>query len=401
MIRRGASIGIGIGADTVRTLAWDGNRVTAVAEERFSSVADLAVAVSNAIDAVRDPLLSTRVAAGISLGPAWVQVRALPPCIGRRNLRELATHLRDNATRYFLAAGRPPVLSRPAVQADCIWAAAYDADVIDVLTGVCLIRRFRLLAIVPTIVALRLATTQSHLCWIDASLEVDVTFEPNGELQSIARRVQPSVDFLPDATAVGSLAALGENAWRFADAFVAAKAAFAPPTLSLTSDSLSGSASQGRARVAAAGVALSAAVLMAAITPGLAARRMSSSTERELASLGASHTRAMQQYRALDTVSRLISTVATIADARRSMTLAMAALTRAIPDSLFITDLRLDDRGGSLVAIGPHAAAVVAELAAAPGLDAPALVGPVTPQIVDGRQLERATVRFSWAVRAP
>ena len=72
----------------------------------------------------------------------------------------------------------------------------------------------------------------------------------------------------------------------------------------------------------------------------------------------------------------------------------LGELSQALPDSTALVSLRLDSLDGTFVALSPHAADMLSELVAVPGIVGPRIVGSVTKEIVGDAQLERATVRF-------
>lgn len=138
--------------------------------------------------------------------------------------------------------------------------------------------------------------------------------------------------------------------------------------------------------------------IIAVVTPGLAAYASARHSEQVLNSLEATRRVATREIQTIAAATATLRMLDSLSAKRRSMTLALAALTRAIPDSVFLSDVRLDELGGTIIAIGPHAAAVVERLADPPFAQ-PSLVGAVTPAASADTTLERATVRFTWAPR--
>jgi hypothetical protein len=83
------------------------------------------------------------------------------------------------------------------------------------------------------------------------------------------------------------------------------------------------------------------------------------------------------------------------------MVLLLAEITRSLPDSSSLVAFQVDSTGlGSVVAVSPHAAAVVDAVERTPGLASPQIVGPVTRERVGGRTLERVSVRFQLIARS-
>src|SRR6185437_10765212 len=80
---------------------------------------------------------------------------------------------------------------------------------------------------------------------------------------------------------------------------------------------------------------------------------------------------------------------------RRSMTLLLAEVTRGLPDSTTLVAFQVDSTGlGSVVALAPHAAAVIDAVERMPGLALPQIIGPVTRERAAERDVERVTVQF-------
>lgn len=80
------------------------------------------------------------------------------------------------------------------------------------------------------------------------------------------------------------------------------------------------------------------------------------------------------------------------------MTLLLAELTRALPDSCIINQLQVvDSTGGNVVAMAPRAAGIVDALERVPIIAAPTIAGPVASETLGGRSLERVSVSFRYA----
>jgi hypothetical protein len=94
-------------------------------------------------------------------------------------------------------------------------------------------------------------------------------------------------------------------------------------------------------------------------------------------------------------VTAALDEVAAFDASRRPATTLLAELTRALPDGAAMVALRIDSAGGSLVAVAPRAPAVLMPLERVPGIRAPEIVGPVTREVLGGREVERVTVRFA------
>jgi hypothetical protein len=399
MMRRRASLGIAVGADAVRVVGLAAGCIVSTARHDWTSIDDLAVAIGHALDEVLPAMArSGRLLVGATIGPIASQVRSLAWSKVAPDQRAFIAELRENASRYFVGCGHPLVVAPRVIHLnDTVIVAAFDARVVEALTATCRSYDLRLAVMAPTVEALRLATTRNDVRWVDGPVLVDLVFSANDELESIHRQPLRPGTSSESSAPVAALASLGAGAWRFADAYAAAAVATSPTRLALVGDDLAGPRARSKARLRMAVAACAASIAFSAVSPGLAVHRAAARAERELAALDTTRRTARDAYLVLGAATKAIEAVDTMASGRRSMAHAIAALTRVIPESVFLKDLRLDVAGGTLVAIGPHAAVVVSELAAAHEIKSAALVGAVTPQAVVGAQFERATIRFQWA----
>lgn len=90
-----------------------------------------------------------------------------------------------------------------------------------------------------------------------------------------------------------------------------------------------------------------------------------------------------------------LGALASFSQSRRSLTLLLAQLTRALPEGSALIAFQVDSAGtGNVVAIGPHAAAVVDAVERVPGFASPEIVGPVTRETASGKHLDRVMIRF-------
>jgi hypothetical protein len=192
-----------------------------------------------------------------------------------------------------------------------------------------------------------------------------------------------------------ALAQLGEQAYRYADAYGAA--------VSKTSTSLalhrgrSGAGERGvpRWRLAAAGIALACSVLAAVLAPGMAALRARGEASGRLTQLAATRRAADAAERELGRISDALMEVAAFERAHLSMSMLLAELTRALPEGSALLAIRVDSTSGNLVALAPRAASVLAPLERVRAIVAPEIVGPVTREAMGSRELERVTIRFT------
>jgi hypothetical protein len=130
------------------------------------------------------------------------------------------------------------------------------------------------------------------------------------------------------------------------------------------------------------------------VGPGLVAQHSIRASELRLAELAEARGAAVVAESQLIRFNEVLSQVAAFDAGRRSLTLLLADVTRALPEGNALVTFRVDSAGGMLIAIAPRAAGVVAALEAVPGTASPQIVGPVTRERIGERELERVTVRF-------
>jgi hypothetical protein len=61
-----------------------------------------------------------------------------------------------------------------------------------------------------------------------------------------------------------------------------------------------------------------------------------------------------------------------------------------------VTDLRIDEAGGSMTVLGPRVARAPSLLSEVVEISTPELSGAITTQTVGSERFERATLKFAW-----
>ena len=74
----------------------------------------------------------------------------------------------------------------------------------------------------------------------------------------------------------------------------------------------------------------------------------------------------------------------------------VAELTEQLPDDAWLENVRLDDRGGAITALAPHASSAFSALTELRSVTAPAIVGAVSSESIGSERFERVTVHFRW-----
>lgn len=137
------------------------------------------------------------------------------------------------------------------------------------------------------------------------------------------------------------------------------------------------------------------AQVLAAASFIAATSRNGSDADREIARLKVPMARALAVRRDLDATTEALRFLESGAASRTSTARLLAAIATALPDSAFITSLRLDDRGeGSVTGWAARASAVPARLERVAGIRRAALDGSISREVVAGIERERFTVNL-------
>jgi hypothetical protein len=400
MRRRSSVLGIAIGAQHARVLLSSRGRITAVAERPFESVEALRGVLTNLLnETVHESHVGRRPIAVITLGPTVAQVRCIANHTESWDVMSGDDERRDYVTRFFLAADQPTLTTwgRNPVNG-AWWVASFAAKIVEQACLACQSIDIRVQAVVSTAEVLSLSMNGPAVTWIDGDMTLDVAYTSDRELASVRRRLQTASDEATRSAVAAPLDTMDGDGWRWADAYGAALSADKQCSLRLNGARLEHAGLRDRGRTRSAVAIATCVFTIAAVTPGLAAYVSARRSEQALNSLEATRRVATREIQTIAAATATLRMLDSLSTKRRSMTIALAALTHAIPDSAFVSDIRLDDLGGTIIAIGPHAAAVVKRLADRPFAQ-PSLVGPVTPAASADTTLERVTIRFKWAPR--
>jgi hypothetical protein len=383
-------LGIAVGADRIRAVTLKGGRIVAATESELEPGDSLQAAVAALLADTPLPRFP-RPRVVVALGPSRAQTRRIAGLPPLQDARLLAQAVREGAGKFFLRNGVPLATTGVRmVEPGTVWAAALDEPAVRAVEAGCRAAGIRTVRFVPAVAVLGRALTDEQVLWPDGAAVAEVQLE-RGELRSVRRLSAARAPLAPPPRPVAALARLGEEGWRFADAYGAASLPEYEPMVVRVGGAAGG---VPRWRLALAGGALAAALAFAAVAPAL--RAMGAEDEAR-ARIAAVHDR---RRAAADTERELARMTAPLAraaefDARRySPTLLLADLTAALPPGTAIVAFRVDTAAGSVVALAPRAAAVVGPLEKVPGIVAPEIVGPVTREGLAGRELERVTIRF-------
>jgi hypothetical protein len=344
-------VGLVVEHDHLRAVGVHGTRVLWGVSGALESETPLAAALSGFLaNLPLGPFVRPRLT--VALGPAFAQTKRLAGLPPLGDERELGRTVGEHAARFFLKNGVPLVITSVRLDADGkAWGAALQKPTVDTIVTACRGSRVRLIGIVPAADVLR-----------------------------------PSLD-------TGAVAGLGRDAASFATAYGAA----------VVSDALTWRTSATadpqvpRWRLVVATSAAAFAVVVAALAPGLAARVAEHRAITHLAAIAAPTRIARRTARDLGQVTGALGEVGAFDARRRSVSLLLGALARALPEGAVLLALHVDSAGGSIVALAPRAGALVMSLERLPGISVPEITGPVTREAAGIRAVERATVRFRWS----
>jgi len=393
-------LGLGIGRDRVSAALLVGHAVKWAASRERDPGASLGEALRPLLaECPRRGLLPITVTA--AFGPSISQLKCLtelPPIAAPRALTAM---VQENVGRFFLRNGMPLVVSGALLETPGrVWVAAFDAPLAEEAAAACRDAGLNLRCIVPAAVALRRTTRDDSIVCTDGDIQLNITFAAAAPASvrripfdgTTPRAARPIEDLAAlQASMPHALDAAGAALTRRHDSILVRVQAPTPPVAT------------ARAALRRSAAVLALAVVAALVSPGIAT---SIAVHRDRARQAAISARAQLAERNAKELAAASTTLRALSDfgaSRRSMTLLLAEVTRGLPDSTTLVAFQVDSTGlGSVVALAPHAAAVIDAVERLPSLSSPSILGPVTRESVGGRNVERVTVQFRLLpVRVP
>ena len=334
----------------------------------------------------------------VAIGPSAVQVKQLHDVPLNVDHRALGAIVREGAGRFFLKNGKPlETTCAPTGPDGTVWAAAYDSSLISEIEQGCRKARWRLAAVVPVVTVLRLATRDESIAWADGELRFWAAYD-DAKLTRVRYGHDESVDApavpAPSPAVIGA----GIEKTTLLPAFAATQIRPDEPLALRRFHAFATAPTKRQLRIAA----LSSVLALGSwwLAPGVAATVHAHRAEQNLSRLAARVGVDRRELSALDSVTSELREVAGFQARTRSMTLLLAELTRALPDSCAIDQLQvIDSTGGNIVAMAPRAAGIVDALERVPVIEAPTIAGPVAGQTLGGRSVERVSVSFRFGPR--
>lgn len=392
MIALRPRLGLGIGRRRVSAVWLDGDTVRwAASRSRSDDEALARTLVALLAECPRSRLRPPIVTAAI--GPASAQLKLVSDLPPLADPAALTAVVREHASRFFLKNGVPLVFSGArAVSPTSAWVAAFEEPLVRAIVDACGALGFTVHLVTPTAVALRFAMSGETIVWNDDAVDLAVTYTDGAP---------SSVRSVPGTSALGALPpfapALSTLAGRAADLMDAAGAARVPRSepIALRGRPMRLTREPSRRRLVLALTVCAVAIGSALLIPGIASWRAARAARARDVALAARVRATERDARELASVTSALSAIASFTQSRRSATLLLAQLTRALPEGTALLAVQLDSAGaGNIVAVGPRAAAVVDVVERVPGIASPEIVGPVTRETAAGKALDRVTVRF-------
>ena len=379
-------IGVAVRADSIYGVRVRSDTVAATAEAWIDDPS--AEGVQRALETVLSGLATPRADVVVAMGVTRMQTRRLTNLPATPDVRRLKQLVTCNAHAYFVKNGVPLAISEVDLRTPGEgWSAAAELPSLALIHSACVSASLELRFVVPSVIALSYATDVAELSWRDGSVAVTARYDRDRRITGYHRR-QCAVDASPEP-APGDLLALQE----------ALGATRVPPTEPLAIRPVAFAPRQS-STVSARALALAmvclfvASVAYVALPVGVA-RGLTGKVEATSHDTSAAHA-AVWTERELARTTATLNTLANFQSGRIPVSLVLAHLTEAMPREMVVTDLRLDDLGGSVTVLGPHVAGLPSLLTEVPEFASPEFGGAITAQTVGAERLERVTVRFTW-----
>ncbi len=388
-------IGIAVAPGWVRAVVVRGQRVIASTELGITPDDPLHEVVAEALAAAPVPSFP-RPRVTVALGPSLSQVRRLTGLPPLRDRRVLGQVVREGASSFFLTAGAPVLTTAVRVEVPGeVWAAALDEASARGVEAGCGSAGLEVSAFVPSVVALGHLMRDGRHRWTDGTSTAELEVA-GGELTAV-RRVPAGALPAEGGVPAPELAFLGEHAWSFMDAYAAALLPQGEPLVVRRGEGGWMKADVPPWRIGLATGAAVLALAFAGLAPAWRALHAADAASARTALVQREQRAAAHSRRVLARTTAALGEAVSFGAARRSPTRLLAELNRTLPEGAALVALRVDTAGGSIVALAPRAATVVAAIEKAPGIVSPEIVGPVTREAAAGRQVERVSVRFRFA----
>jgi len=386
-------IGVALARDAVRAVAVRRDRIVWAAEAPLEPEATPSVVIDSLLKEAPVRRLP-RPTLSAAIGPHASQLRLVAGLPDAQDPHVLAAVIRENAGSFFLKNGVPLITTGVSpVSAGVALAGAIDEPAVKAVREACRARGWRLRLIAPTPLALMRALADSSFSWTDGRVVLELTAS-NHAIESIHIRPACAAEPVTAAQTVPALAALGEQAVRYADAY-GAVVLEAPQALAL--DAFAAGAwtpREARRRLLFPAAAVVTGIVSFALSP-LAAVRAAARSQARLSSVGPTQWHAVESATLqLDRVTAILEEMRGLSEARSPTTPVLGLLARALPEGSVLVSLELGDDQGQIVAMTSNPAAVLGAVQRLPGARSVELVGPLRREAVTAREVQRVTVRW-------
>jgi len=377
-------LGVEIGRCAVRAVLVVRGRVVRASTVAIDDQRSLADAITCALEATSRARWP-RPTIFAAIGPSAAQLRHLvhlPPVQGRAAMRGL---VESSSGRFFLKNGVPLLISDiRRERGGGGWAAALDEPPVRALAEVCGRQRLRLAVVAPAVVAAQCVATTERLVLDDGGVVAEAQLGDDGALRTVRRVMSAEAlggDSIDEYTAALGATLIDRREPLALHRRVLRQWDAAPTT---------------QWRLGFAMIALMLVLALTFLLPVLHVHRLEAKARVKLAALNPTYRGARWTETDLSETTAALSELDAFARRRRSVVQLLGELTQGLPADIWLQSLRLNELGGTAVALSPHAASSLAAFANLPSLTAPAIVGSVSSEIVGGTRVERVAIRFRW-----
>ena len=400
---RGPRLGIEVGSRSLRSVLVVRGNIAKTATAELHPNESIEAALQRLINAGCRGLWRRPIVC-VAVGASSSQLRRLvnlPAIDNRWALRDV---VRSSAGRFFLKNGVPLLTSSVRRERDGTgWAAAIDEPPVRAVAEACRARRLRLEVATPMVVALQRAMTGELLSAADGEVMVEAHVGLRGELHDVRRTSARDDDAIGRyATPVSALEPLGEHATEYAAAYGATAIDRSEP-LALHARELRQwqDTTVPAWRMLLAVGALVIATALALALPAFHARRVAAQASARLAVINRQYRAAQWTEAELQRTTIALDELAAFQMTRRSRIQFLRELTASLPTDVWLQSVRVDDQGGTVVALAPRAASALAGLSDVKSVTTPTIIGAVSNEQIGHDRIERVTIRFRWRAGVP
>jgi hypothetical protein len=384
-----ARLGVSIHAMEVCAVLVEGRSIRWHASVDRGASTPVADAITSVLSTL--PKIAGIRRATIAIGPNACQVKQLEGLPAIDDTGMLTRLLHENGAAFFLAGDRRALSDVARFDNGTAWAAAFDREIAVAAIDVLKTSGFTNTRVSPSAVALASVVSVGVTEWTDGDCCTEICTNENG-LVSVRRLL--AFTNTQALRLAEPLTQFGECSWEFAAAFGAATLPKSTQLIWRPAPDPKSIARYRRARVAMSVALFLGSALAASVAPGVHAARTVRSAAADSKGVRASRAEFGRLQNELRRASLALERIDHFQAQRGKSTLLLGALSAALPESTALVSLRVDSLDGAFVALTPHAADVLPQLATVPDVVAPRIVGSLTREAVGGAQVQRVTVRF-------